>query len=124
LAEIGQVLAGLGGTSHLAGRSFEANGHSVPEAQPFSLPPATVAVTGIDAAAGRVNVSTTGAAALFVHVTTAQQGQFDAGGFHLLRGASRTLTFRAWAEAGAFDPARFAASLHVQWLNRADDSRL
>jgi hypothetical protein len=82
------------------------------------LPATTVAITSVDAANGRVNLTVTGAApALFVVVTTAQLGQFDENGFHLLVNETRTVVFTAWDEESGVDPSLFTRSLHVHWLN-------
>ena len=83
------------------------------------LPPANVSasVTSTNATAAELTVTSSGAAALYVHLTTAAQGQFSESGFHLLAGETRQLRFSAWQEHGKLDGPAFTKSLHVHWLN-------
>eukprot|EP01043_Picozoa_sp_COSAG02_P029010 COSAG02_NODE_1788_length_10924_cov_15.455150_8_plen_111_part_00 len=85
------------------------------------LPKANVsaAVSASNATAAEVTViaSSSAAAALYVHFTSASHGQFTDSGFHLLSGEERTIGFAAWTEFGPLDAGIFERSLRVHWLN-------
>ena len=84
------------------------------------LPMATVTALIAPTANGSPQISLTasGAATLYVMVTTASLGQFADNGFHLLEGETKTLGFEAWLEEGPFNETEFASTLHVHWLNK------
>ena len=77
----------------------------------------SVSVTSTNATEATLAVTAFGAAALYVHLTTAAQGQFSESGFHMRAGERRELSFSAWVEHGSLDGVAFTKSLYVHWLN-------
>ena len=77
----------------------------------------TVSVSSTNASGASLAITASGAAALYVHLTTAAQGQFSESGFHLLAGETRELSFVAWEEHRPMNSAAFSKSLHTHWLN-------
>eukprot|EP01052_Picozoa_sp_SAG31_P014979 SAG31_NODE_948_length_10825_cov_9.412829_12_plen_160_part_00 len=86
------------------------------------LPAANVSadILSTNSTRAELSLSASGAAALYVHLTSGVHGQFSESGFHLLAGETRHVSFAAWHEHGDLNGSQFAETLHVLWLNDHD----